>query len=241
MRKSQVILATTFMVGAMGVGILLSSSQPVTAQAKTRAAKVLSTSNLKKTGYHINGGYLFKNAQLTKKTKSSRSLLKTTLYTYKSANVKKANGKTAVYYYVKNKSGSIKGWAWRGNLHKVRSYAQQKKDIKAVLSATRTMSPNAQDYLLGYFSGLSSQHPYDDLSFIIDHMGTMDEYPEDRSAAGQLYEYFHSRFDSLTNSELAALYDRYNDAQRDGNDSDALGNAADNLYDAIAEAVSSLS
>lgn len=238
MQKSRVLLATTLLTTSVGLGIL-ANNQPTTAQAKVRAAKVLKTTAIKKQAYNINGGYLYKNAKLTKKATSSRHLLKTTLYTYKSANVKKTNGKKAIYYYVKNKSGSVKGWAWRGNLQKKRSYAQQKKDIKAVLSIVRTMSQDSQNDLLGDFSDITPQHAYNGLSDIVSWSTNNNRTTADHAAAGKFYKHFQGRFNSITNSKLAAIYGSYVDAMNSSNDQDAY-EASNNLFDALADAISSL-
>lgn len=248
MQKSHIWLATALMTSSLGLGLAL-NAQPTTVQAKAhkaRAAKVLKTSALKKRAYHINAGYLYKNAKLTKKVKSSRHLLKTTLYTYKSAHVKKANGKKAVYYYVKNKSGSVKGWAWRGNLQKTRSYAQQKKDIKASLSIVRTMSQGMQNSLLDDFDDVTPKDAYYGLGSVLNSvfLDYYDSDKADRQAAGKFYRLFQGRFSSTTNAKLAALYASYNDAENGVESSDDTYDAAyaaGNLFDALADAVSSLS
>ncbi|GEO68882.1 hypothetical protein [Levilactobacillus acidifarinae] len=238
MQKAHVLMASALLTTSLGLGIL-ASNQPTTAQAKVRAAKVLKTTAIKKQAYNINGGYLYKNAKLTKKATSSRHLLKTTLYTYKSANVKKVNGKKAVYYYVMNKSGSIKGWAWRGNLQKKRSYAQQKKDIKAVLGIIRTMSQDSQNDLLGDFSDITPQDAYDGLSNVVSWSTNNSDTTADYAAAGKFYKYFQGRFNSITNAKLAAIYASYVDAMNSSDSADEY-DASYNLFNALGDAISSL-
>jgi len=241
MQKHHALLTAALVTVSAGLGLAVTTVTPATpVQAKAKAAKVLATSGIKKAAYNINGGYLYRNAKLTKKVTSSKHLLRTTLYTYKRANVKKANGKHAVYYYVKNHSGSVKGWAWRGNLSKKRSYAQQTKDIKGVLAIIRTMSSYQRNLLLSNFMDITPKNAYSEMGQDLSYIAGEIENRDDINAAGKLYQYFQGRFSNLTNAKLTAVYNSYKDAIDEDADGTAVGEATENLYDALADAISSL-
>lgn len=222
---------------ATGASSTISNSS--VASAKGRTAKVLKSSGIKKTAYNANGGYIFTTAKLTKKAHNASSYLRTTFYATKSATVRKTNGNTAVYYYVKNSNGRVKGWIWKGNLSKKPSYTKQKADIKAMLQIVRTTTSDAQNDLLQDFSGITPAHAYDYLSPVIRDMQYISDGTGNIECVGAAYQLFAGRFNSTTNAKLSALYGAYTQAEQSGN-RDNWSDAANNLASQLSEAVDNL-
>lgn len=228
---------------SLGVSSLPTTTLP--ALAKTKAAKVLSSKKLKKTAYHVNGGYLYSSAKLTKKSHKAFKYLKTTFYATKSVKLKKRNGKTATYYYVKNKRGNVKGWIWKGNLKKVntKALARRKSDIKHVLAAVRAMSSDDQSDALESFKDVTTSNAYEQYSLpevIRNIYGTS---AKDGQATIQAVSSFKGRFNSVTNAKLAAMSDQLAEtiaASDDPNHDWDISDAGDNLAQTLADAVASL-
>ncbi|MFD1421769.1 hypothetical protein [Lactiplantibacillus songbeiensis] len=239
MRKFVKLAAVGVLSLSMGVAAMPSNTLNVL--AKTKAAKVISSKNIKKTAYHINAGYLYSSAKLTKKRHNGKNYLKTTFYATKSAHVKKANGKKAVYYYIKNSKGSVKGWAWHGNLTKfnVKAAKQHKSDIKKLVAIVRTMSPDDQDSVLSNFTGINTNMPYYNLANAIDDMGLGDTI-EDAKAMSAAYHLFAGRFDSATNAQLSAQNSRLEEATNSANSDSDYSTATYNLGSSLFEAVTTL-
>ncbi|MFD1454971.1 hypothetical protein ACFQ44_04620 [Levilactobacillus lanxiensis] len=240
--KVSAITALTFSLGAVIV-----PSTTLSASAKTKAAKVLKSKKMKKTAYHAKGGYIYSSTKLTKKSFKAFKHLKTTFYATKSVTVKKSNGKTATYYYIKNSKGSIKGYIWKGNLKKIntKNLAQRKADIKHVLAAIRTMkSSGPKGIALSAMGTVTTSNTYDindGLSGALHFMHG--DYIEDGQAAMQVYESFKGRFDSVTNAKLAAFNDAVADVVADtneGEDNFSLYLATEDLTDNLANAVADL-
>lgn len=114
-----------FLIVALFAGLVTAFGVSTPASAKSKSAKVLSSRTLSKKSYHAVSGYLYTSAHLTKKAHNADNYPMTVFYTYKSDTVRKANGNKAVYYYVRNSNGKVKGWIWRGHL--VRSVNTQKQ------------------------------------------------------------------------------------------------------------------
>ena len=243
MRKFVKLAAVGVLSLSMGVAAMPSNTLNVL--AKTKAAKVLSSKHIKKTAYHINAGYLYSSAKLTKKRHNGKNYLKTTFYATKSAHVKKSNGKKAVYYYIKNSKGSVKGWAWHGNLSKVnvKALAQRKSDIKKMLAIVRTMSADDQDSPLADFKNVNTTNTYDSdydsLPEVISDMTYNGTSIADGKAMSAAYQLFAGRFNSVTNAKLSALNSRLNQAINDNDDLD-LDDPINNLGGALSDAVSTL-
>lgn len=197
---------------------------PQTTQAKSRAAKQLSVKKVKKSTYKVNGGSIYTSTKLTKKSHNGRNYLKTTFYVTKSAVVKKTNGKKAVYYYIMNKSGKVKGWIWRGNTTKYtpKSYARQSADIKAVVAAVRKMDPSDRASVLSVLSKVtpasayksSDKLPYGTkgLSSVfleMDYAVTGSDNGNEKNIAAALavYDIFKGRFNSTINAQLKGFHD----------------------------------
>ncbi|MFC6179753.1 hypothetical protein [Lactiplantibacillus daowaiensis] len=237
MRKLFKLAAVGVLSLSMGVAAMPSNTMNVA--AKTKSAKLISSKSMKKTAYHINGGYVYSSAKLTKKNHNGKNYLRTTFYATKSATVKKTNGKKAVYYYIKNSKGSVKGWAWRGNLSKINMKAlnQRKSDIKKMLAAIRMMSADHQDYALKDISSVNTTNTYesDGLSAAVYDMHFYSATLQDAKAMSAAYQIFAGRFNSVTNAQLAALNSRLNDVIRanDGDFSDPIENMAQALSNAI--------
>lgn len=116
-----------------------------TASAKSKSAKILSTRTLKKTSYHAVSGYLYTSAHLTKKAHNADNYPLTVFYATKSDTVRRPNGNKAVYYYVKNGNGKVKGWIWRGHLVKsvnTRNQLNQLNQLITLINSTTTKTHN---------------------------------------------------------------------------------------------------
>lgn len=224
----------------MGVAAVPASTLPVF--AKTKAAQVISTTQLKKPAYHANAGYLYSSTKLTKKSHNAMNYLKTTFYATKSAKVKRSNGKTATYYYVKNKKGSVKGWIWHGNLTKIntKNLAQRKSDIKNIVAAIRLMSGEDQNSALGRISDVTTANTYkEDYGLPNVITSIQGQTSADGRAIIQATTSFRGRFDSVTNTKLKALSDRVAGANASDSGIDRAI-ASENLANALAAAVSAL-
>jgi len=236
--KVSAITALTFSLGAVIV-----PNTTLSASAKTKAAKVLKTKKMKKTAYHAKGGYIYSSTKLTKKSFKAFKHLKTTFYATKSVTVKKSNGKTATYYYIKNSKGSIKGYIWKGNLKKIntKNMAQRKADIKHVLAAIQTMTPEVKSNALNAMKDVTTKNTYDSdsLGYAI---GQIHGYTvKDGQAALQVNASFKGRFSSTTNAKLAAFSDQLADVLADDSSFNyQIEDASGNLVDALSDAVEGL-
>lgn len=157
--------------------------------------------------------------------------------------LKKRNGKTATYYYVKNKRGNVKGWIWKGNLKKVntKALARRKSDIKHVLAAVRSMSSGDQTDTLDRFQDVTTSNAYSSfgLPYVIQDISGYTA--KDGQAIIQATASFKGRFDSVTNAKLAAMSDQLaeviaasDDPSNDYDINDASRNLAGTLADAVA-------
>lgn len=241
MRGSKFLVAgvITLMIGSTAIVL-----KPSPAAARN---KVVAYNHIARTAYNVNQGYLYSNARLTKKVHNAKNFLNTTFYATKAASVKRTNGSRATYYYIANKSKSVKGWVWKGNLSKAKSYSKEKSDIKAMMAIVRTMSNDSQDDILADFKDISPKAAYytsgpwegSSLSTVVEDMRVSANYTGNNSdiqSIGKAYELFEGRFSSMTNSKLDTLFNRYKDAL----DTDNAADAASNLGDALADAVASL-
>lgn len=243
---NKLIKTTAVSLVALSLGVSSLPTTALPALAKTKAAKVLSTKKLKKTAYHAKGGYIYANKKLTKKAHKAFKYLKTTFYATKSVKLKKRNGKTATYYYVKNKRGNVKGWIWKGNLKKVntKALARRKSDIKHVLAAVRSMSSDDQSGALQGFKDVTTSNTYayySGLPYVIRNI--YGYTAKDGQAILQATASFKGRFSSVTNAKLAAMSDQLAEtiaASDDPNDDVHIWNASYNLADTLADAVETL-
>ncbi|WP_367375959.1 matrixin family metalloprotease [Lentilactobacillus kefiri] len=103
--------------------------------AHAATAKVLKVRPITKTAYRTSEGYIYKNAKLTKKSHNAKNYPQTVFYSTKQVIIKKANGKTAVYYYIANKGNAVKGYIWHGYLTKFQKAMSQKSLIKLINNA----------------------------------------------------------------------------------------------------------
>ncbi|WP_341778928.1 serine hydrolase [Levilactobacillus sp. HBUAS70063] len=92
------------------------TSVQVTADAATYTT--VSSKNVTKTAYHkkSTSGAIYNQAH-NKRIATMKGYPNTTWYVTKQATLKHSNSK-GIYFYVSNKSGSVKGWIWHGYLKK---------------------------------------------------------------------------------------------------------------------------
>ena len=228
------------------VAVLAVATLGVTAEVTTpaqAATKVLQTKKMKKAAYKISNGYFYRNTKLTKRTHKASKYAKVNFYTYKSAKIRKSNGKKVTYYYVKNKSGKVKGWVWRGNLVKQPTYTRQKKDIAAMKRIVQGMSPDVQSDALGLFAHMNYKVAYHDgaserdLSHVIFQMEMGADYDNSTDIQGiiKTYKLFKGRYGSYK----AQILNDYNDLDDvlKGRSDAQLYDVAETLIDDVSTAV----
>lgn len=155
-------IMTTWIVGlaiAFGLGL----SQPTTVSAKSIAVKVIGTQSLTKAPYRAVSGYLYSSAKLTKKVHNADNYPLTTFYAYKSANIQRANGNKAVYYYVKNGNGKVKGWIWSGHLVRLINISQQRKQLNQIIGLIDTLSNENKNNVISILNLINQQSSLPDL------------------------------------------------------------------------------
>lgn len=242
---NKLVKTTAVSLVALSLGVSSLPTTTLPALAKTKAAKVLSTKKLKKTAYHAKGGYIYANKKLTKKAHKAFKYLKTTFYATKSVKLKKRNGKTATYYYVKNKRGNVKGWIWKGNLKKVntKALARRKSDIKHVLAAVRSMSSGDQTDALDNFQDVTTSNAYSSIGLPYVIQQIYGYTAKDGQATIQATASFKGRFSSVTNAKLAAMSDQLAEtiaASDDPSNDFDIREASNNLAGTLADAVATL-
>lgn len=136
-----------FLFIALFAGLFTAFGLSMPASAKSKSAKILSSRTLTKKPYHAVSGYLYTSAHLTKKAHNADNYPFTVFYTYKSDTVRKANGNKAVYYYVRNSNGKVKGWIWRGHLVRVVDTQKQLSQLNQLVDLIDSTSTKTQDQI----------------------------------------------------------------------------------------------
>ncbi len=141
----KLLAGITLLSGGLFVGasVNTSATPTITAQAKSKSTKVVKVSykKLSQKAYHAKAGILYTTSKLTKVGHYAVHYKNTTFYTYDQGTVKRANGKKAIYYYVKSSNGKVKGWIWHGYLTKGKAPAAKK--TTSTKSTTTTSSTTA--------------------------------------------------------------------------------------------------
>lgn len=150
------ILSLTILGGLFAI-------QQTTASAKPTAAKITSTQTLTKAPYRAVSGYLYSSAKLTKKVHNADNYPLTTFYASKSANIQRANGNKAVYYYVQNGNGKVAGWIWRGHLVRMINVTRQRQQLNQIIGLIDTLSTNNKDQLISILNLMNHQSTLPDL------------------------------------------------------------------------------
>lgn len=234
-------------------GMVADSKVPVSAFAKTQAAKVVKHEKIKRTSYHANGGILYTSTTLTKKSAKQVKNVKTTLFASKSARIKKNNGKQATYYFVKNKRGDVKGWLWKGNLNRTKNLAQRASDLRRFKVAywAKGRHGDMDDLPDEALRNMPLSHVYN-ISYHDNKAGMPSLLRRfyawnPREAQGSLMAYaiFKGRFDAKTNAKLLWLKNRVQKEisqykSHDGVSTDNLWDATNDLGQALSKAVHTL-
>jgi len=101
----------------MIAGLNNASAKAKTYKSKVYATKQISHHYFKHTYIkYSQGGLIYTTRSLKHWSHKALNYRTTPWTTNQSVKVKKSNGKTAVYYYIRNKKNGIKGWIWRGSL-----------------------------------------------------------------------------------------------------------------------------
>lgn len=120
---------------------LMAINTTTQAAAKSTAAKVIRVNQQPKTAYQATNGIIYQNSTLTQKAHNAKNYPQTIFYSSKQITVQKANGKKAIYYYIVNKSNTVKGYIWHGYLTKTQVAMSQKSLIK-LINAAPDMNPD---------------------------------------------------------------------------------------------------
>lgn len=145
-----------FLIIALFAGLFTAFSVPTPASAKTKSAKVLSSRTLSKKPYHAVSGYLYTSTSLTKKAHNADNYPFTVFYTYKSDTVRKANGNKAVYYYVRNGNGKVKGWIWRGHLVRVVDTQKQLSQLNELVNLIDSTTTNTHNQIVALLKNVNN-------------------------------------------------------------------------------------
>lgn len=135
----KLLAGTALVLGGLAVGTGVSATT-TTVQAKTKSTKVVKATykKLSKKAYHVTTGTFYSTSKLTKANHYAKNYKHTTFYTYNQATVTRANGKKAVYYYVKTSNGKVKGWIWHSYLKKGTAPAVKKTTTTTTTSNKTT-------------------------------------------------------------------------------------------------------
>ena len=195
------------------------STSANSAFAKTYPAKVMSYSKVNSTQkYHALYGNIYSNTKLTKSVHNASNFPKTVFSVTKSATIKKHHENKSVYYYISNKSGTVKGWILRGSLSPIKTYVQEESDINAMVGIINTMDSDERGTYLVEMNDVTPQKAYSGIAGVTDDMGSDSYYmgsvgySEDISemeAVGKVYNLFENRFSSSQKRTLNSLYDNY--------------------------------
>lgn len=141
----KLLAGTALVLGGLAIGTGVSSTA-TTVQAKTKSTKVVKATykKLSKKAYHVTTGTFYSTSKLTKANHYAKNYKHTTFYTYNQATVTRANGKKAVYYYVKSSNGKVKGWIWHSSLKKgVAPAVKTTTTTPAKTTTTTTTTPSS--------------------------------------------------------------------------------------------------
>lgn len=209
------------LAASMAVGMFVSPNDS-SAQAASKIKIVSSKKMDDAQPYNITQGYLYSSPKLKVRLHNGKNYIHTTFYTNKATTVKKSYGVKSVYYYVFNKSKTISGWTWHGNLVKAKTYDQEKSDISAMIGIINTMDSTSRGEYLSEMNDVSVQNAYDNpmtqfsISSIVRDIGDAYIDPDDVSLTdeatiGKFYDLFKDRFSSFDREKLDSLYDNYQD------------------------------
>lgn len=182
---------------AFSIGVSLPAESGTVSAAKV---KVLSTKKVSSGTYHPKSGYFYKTTSLSKKAYKAANHKKEYVYPSKKATIRKKNGKKAVYYYVSNKKGSIKGWIWHGNLsnaiyksHTTYKYAPTAVKRTVHLTYDKHYKPNnakIADYFVTYLNELHQLNG----TMVVQHDSDLQSYADTRAKeASKVFEHNGSR------------------------------------------------
>ncbi len=132
--------------------MFLVNTQP--ALAKSKSATIISTKTLSKAPYRAVSGYLYSTAHLTTKKHNADHYPLTTFYATHAATVKKANGNKAVYYYVKNGNGKVRGWIWQGHLVRIINVQKQRQQINNLVNQIDQLSSDTHSKVTSLLSSI---------------------------------------------------------------------------------------
>lgn len=216
------------LAASMGIGMFVSPNGS-NAQAASHIKIVSSKTMDDAQPYNITHGYLYSSPKLKVRLHNGKNYVHTTFYTNKATTVKKSYGVKSVYYYVFNKSKTVYGWTWHGNLVKAKTYDQEKSDISAMIGIINTMNPISRGEYLEKLNDVDVRTAYNDpssssdISSIVYQIGNDlkddtgyetigDETLNDYQTLGKFYDLFKSRFSTFDREKLDSLYDNYQTA-----------------------------
>jgi len=146
----------SFLILTLFAGLFTAFGVSTPAAAKSKGAKVVSSRHISKKPYHAVSGYLYSSTSLKKKAHNADNYPFTVFYTYKSDTVRKANGNKAVYYYVKNGNGKVKGWIWRGHLVRVINTQKQLSQLNELVNLVDSTSTKTHNQIVSLLKTVNS-------------------------------------------------------------------------------------
>ncbi len=70
--------------------------------------------------------------------------------------MRKANGNKAVYYYVKNANGKVKGWIWRGHLVRVVDTQKRLSQLNELVDLIDSTSTKTHDQIVSLLNSVNN-------------------------------------------------------------------------------------
>lgn len=189
MRKK--VILTAFAASLIGFSSL---TTPV-----VHATKVLKYSNIKNNPYNAISGYMYKHANLKNKVHNADNYPLTTFYTRKSVQVKRNNGNKAVYYYVINGNGKVKGWIWRGYL--VRKVQPVTTKINRIVSLVDSLTNKTLDQVISVLTAFDNNYSnsaFSNLLTALQKIMTQSNNSEDLQNLEKLYNTIQSNQSVIT-------------------------------------------
>lgn len=195
---------------------------------------VLKYTNIKDTKAHVSKGTLFTTAKLSKVAHYGKNYKSTTFTRTEQAKVRKTDGKTYTYQYIKSNKAS--GWIWSGYV-KAGNAPRSFSSYRAAF----------QDYIQG--TGLAStiytQNDLQDIAVQLENYGSgwnIDESyngtQKDLAAFENIYNLFKSRFSSSQRTHFTSMINKTKaEKASSADDNDAIKSDLGQLSNALGEAV----
>ncbi|MDV7694617.1 hypothetical protein A7K95_08035 [Pediococcus parvulus] len=171
-------------------------------KAPKRPNVVLKTTNMKDAKVHVASGTMYTTAKLSKVAHYGKNYKYTTFTKTEQASVRKSNGKTYTYQYIK--SGSVKGWIWSG-------YVKAGNAPRSFSSYNLAFQDYAQGTGLGGVYGTPILEGFDDMgneliyNYNEDVANSTSSINKNITAFQNIYNLFKGRFSKSQQTHLSAM------------------------------------